>query len=87
MSRGGTLSRMHKRGKMRRGKPNRHPLRKIVGFQPRSIMVDGAEIAMPAKEVLECGHKVNVREDFIGPVTASIGQRRRCKFCPEEPTP
>jgi hypothetical protein len=77
VGRSGTLSRMHSRGKIRRGKINRDPLRKIIGFVAEYS--NGQQIG--TKERLECGHELWPREDFIGPLRPNIGQRRRCKFC------
>jgi hypothetical protein len=61
----GSLSEMHRKNRFRKPAPNRAPLRKIVGY-------DGH------REVLECGHTQNPREDFIGETNAV---RRRCQKC------
>ena len=61
----GTLSKKHRRGGFRRGRVNRDPLRKIVGYE------DGLE-------VLECGHKQAPVHDIIGETNAV---RRRCWRC------
>lgn len=62
----GALSTMHRRGRIRRGIPNKDPLRKVTGH-------DGN-----GREILECGHHRYPREDFIGPTNAA---RRRCSGC------
>ena len=59
--------------KMRMGRPkgksgnNAHPLRKIIGY-------DGLF------EVLECGHLILPRRDFVGETFAI---KRRCWKCPK----
>jgi hypothetical protein len=64
---------MHDRGKIRRGRANRNPLRRVVGEETteRGVVV----------EVLECGHRVHPREDFIGRTYAT---KRRCARCAAE---
>lgn len=64
---------MHCRGKIRRGRANADPLRKEVG----EALSEGGH----PREVLECGHKVRPREDWIGPTFAA---RRRCPYCGDE---
>lgn len=56
---------------IRRGSnPNRDPLRRVV---TRGWNDAGNEV-----EDLECGHRIHVREDFVGPTNAV---RRRCWQC------
>lgn len=64
---------MHKRRRFRRGKVNRNPLRKIVDREPFAPAED-----LWGREILECGHRVSPREDFIGQTNVV---RRRCPFC------
>lgn len=64
----GNLRKMHSQGRIRKGKTNRDPLRKIVGYEN-------------GLEVLECGHHQRPREDFIGVTNAT---RRRCWKCQRE---
>lgn len=49
------------------------PLRKIVGH--RKIKYMGIDVE---RELLECGHLIPCRSDFVGPTNA---QRRRCGKC------
>lgn len=73
----GSLSTMHRKGRFSRyRKPERRPLRKIVGYAHEEIGGSGVFVLY---EVLECGHQQRPREDFIGEVPAA---RRRCKKCP-----
>lgn len=64
MGRAGTLSKA--RRNMRRPRPNRCALRRVVGRAPTGY------------EVLECQHEVWPRSDIIGPTNA---ERRRCSSC------
>lgn len=74
MSRNGMLSRMHKKGRIRRGAVNRDPLRLVVEY----VVLDGIH----PREVLECGHKLTVRQDFIGDCPSTVGvSKRRCPYC------
>jgi hypothetical protein len=67
----GSLAKTHASGHIHHhGRVNRNPLRKIVGHETNEY---GA-----LREVLECGHRVVPREDFIGPTNAT---RRRCYQC------
>lgn len=73
MGKSGALSRQHGRGKTRRGRTNTDPLRLVVGEEVN----EGGHV----REVLECGHRVGIREDWIGRTHA---ERRRCPYCGDE---
>lgn len=69
----GSLAKLHAQGGIRHARGsriNRDPLRKVVGHETNEY---GA-----LREVLECGHRIVPREDFIGPTNA---YRRRCWRC------
>ena len=59
----------------RKGKVNMNPLRKIVKEEMRQL---GDSSVEALHEVLECGHAVLPREDFVGRTNA---YRRRCWQC------
>jgi hypothetical protein len=69
MTRTGSLSKQHSQGKMRRGKPNTDPLRKVI----RTGLGEYGN-----REELECGHLIVPPTDFIGETYAT---RRRCYYC------
>lgn len=52
---------------------DRGPLRKIVDY--RTILFHGVKVG---REVLECGHMIPTRKDFVGETNAA---RRRCGKC------
>jgi hypothetical protein len=52
---------------------DRGPLRKVI--ETRHIAWNGITIA---RELLECGHLIPCRKDFVGPTNAA---RRRCGKC------
>lgn len=74
----GSLSTMHRRGRFRKPRTNRNPLRKVVGLEPVDPSAD-----LWGREILECGHRQRPREDFIGKTNAL---RRRCWQCGKEKT-
>jgi hypothetical protein len=68
----GVLSKMHRRNRFRKPRPNRAPLRRVVGRETVAPPLEWG------REILECGHRVFPRHDFIGETNA---YRRRCRLC------
>lgn len=52
------------------------PLRKVI--ERRRIPHPSAPDVIVTRELLECGHLVPVKSDFVGPTNAA---RRRCGKC------
>jgi hypothetical protein len=69
----GSFAKMHRENRFRKPRQNTAPLRKVVGREPLDPATD-----QWGREILECGHRQHVREDFIGPTNAN---RRRCRQC------
>jgi len=62
-----------------------YPLRKIVGTKMVPIMIgDKPSQYEVLHEVLECGHTMRPREDFVGETNAT---KRRCRQCFQENKP
>lgn len=74
----GTLSEMHRRGRIPRGRGRKPkgPLRRVVGTVDKGIGT-----YPDIYERLECGHEQRPARDFIGITNAA---RRRCKQCGKE---
>lgn len=65
------------RRRKRRGKVNRDPLRKIIGYKEVDVSHNQNGMYLRHEE-LECGHTVLPRQDIIGETNA---YRRRCWQC------
>ena len=56
-----------------------YPLRKIVGEKMVDIIIGDKPSGYQIRhEVLECGHTMRPREDFVGEINAT---KRRCRQC------